>query len=150
MVFPPLSRRVFVLRLLIPNRLSHLSFFLPSLILTSACSLASRIATSNLRLLILPLPSLLYPWSSLSSLLPPLILPHITPDTLILLNQSDLVPPNLERAELEELVREKMLAVEGGEVRLPEGVRWWIGSLKTGEGMEEFLEEGVGRFVKER
>lgn len=42
-----------------------------------------------------------------------------------------------------------MLASEG-EVRLPEGVRWWIGSLQTGEGMEDFLEEGVGRFVKER
>ncbi|KAL7413196.1 hypothetical protein BDY24DRAFT_390846 [Mrakia frigida] len=108
-----------------------------------------EIASSNLRLLILPLPSLLYPWSTLSSVLPPLILPHITPDTLILLNQSDLIPPTLSRAELEELVSEKMLA-SGGEVRLPEGVRWWIGSLQTGEGMEDFLEEGVGRFVKER
>jgi len=60
-----------------------------------------------------------------------------------------LIPPNLSKSELEELVKEKMLANEG-DVRLPEGVRWWMGSLKTGEGMEEFLDEGVGRFVKER
>lgn len=109
----------------------------------------NRISSSDLRILILPLPPLLYPWSTLSTEFTPLILPHLTPETLILFSQSDLLPSTLSPQEINALVADKMADVSGA-VKVPEGVRWWIGSLKTGEGMERFVEDGIGRSVKER
>jgi tRNA modification GTPase len=94
-----------------------------------------EVLSSPLQILVLPLPSFLYPWTA-SSLTPTLALlkPYINPaTTLLLLNQSDLLPPTSEAQGLAERVAKDWQEVFG------KGIRWWKGSIETGEGMEGFL-----------
>lgn len=73
-----------------------------------------------------------------------LILPHITKDTLILFNQTDLVPPT--HTESIQATATRLVT----EIGLPRGVRWAAGSVATGEGLTEFLDETLVRAVQSK